>query len=156
MKPVLHYHRNRPVRRRPNIEQKVAAPADDVCQHDHELASRVVILKPLGAVVAVAEAHAAAFFPGMVEAAHARRVLRGPVAAVLVARIAAPAVIDHYLVFHQRFVEEPCKQLGAAPRARRQLPLAIAEDDGRLVPRDQVLELREHMVLNVARLVSQP
>ena len=92
----------------------------------------------------------------MVHAAHARRVLGGPVAAVLVARVVAPAVVDHHVVFHRRFVEQPGEQFRDCAIRRGQLPLAIAEDDVGLVARHHVLELRDHVLADVARLVGQP
>jgi hypothetical protein len=113
------------------------------------------VLEALGAVVAVGEPHAAALLPGMVAGAHARRVLGRPVAAVLVARVLAPAVVDHHVRLHARLVEEPREQLGAAPLGRGQVPLAVREDERRLVARDEVLELRERVLPDEARLVGE-
>src|SRR5208282_1234300 len=48
------------------------------------------------------------------------------------------------------------EKFGGAPLRRGQVPLAIAEDDGWLVAGDEVFELREHVVADVARLVRQP
>ena len=131
--PLLHHHRDRAVGVGADVEQEVAAAADDVAQDHHQLAPAVVVLQALGAVVAVGEAHAAALLPRVGVAAHAGRVLGGPVAAVLVARVLAPAVVDHHLVLHLRLVEQPGQQLRALPVGRGQVPLAVGEDEGRLV-----------------------
>src|SRR5437016_12913672 len=79
----------------------------------------------------------------MVDPAHARGVFGRPVAAVLVAGIAAPAIVNHYFISDGRVIEKPCEQFGRMPVGRGHLPLAVAEDDRRLVARDQVFELRE-------------
>ena len=117
MEPVLHDDGDCPIGGGADVEQQVAAAAHNVDQHDDQFAAGVVVLEPLGAVVAVAEAHAAALFPGMVDAAHAGRVLGGPVAAVLVARVRAPAVVDDHIVFDRRLVEQPRQKLRACQSA---------------------------------------
>jgi hypothetical protein len=53
----------------------------------------VIVLRTLRAVVAIAKAHAAVFFPRMFNADHARIVFGGPVSAVLVPRVLAPAIV---------------------------------------------------------------
>ena len=87
---------------------------------------------------------------------HARRVLGRPVAAVLVPAVFAPAVVDDDLVLHRRLVEEPGEELRAPPFSRGQVPLAVREDDRRLVAGHHVLELRDHVLGDVAGLVGEP
>src|SRR5437016_5591029 len=66
-----------------------------------------------------------------------------------------PIVIDDH-VFRGRLIEEPSQELGSPPFGRGQVPLAIAEDDSRLIARDHILELREHVLLDITRLVGKP
>src|SRR5580704_1069754 len=98
------------------------------------------MLHALGPVVAVAEAHPAAFFPGMRGFGHTGSVFGGPITAVLVPRLASPAIVYHDLLLHRRLIVEPCQQLRATPFVRSHLPLAVAENYGRLVARHHVLE----------------
>ena len=74
---------------------------------------------------------------------------------MLVARVLAPPVVDHDLVPHRGLVEQPGEQLRAAPVGGGHVPLAVAEDDRRLVARDQVLELRDHVLADVLRPVGE-
>ena len=68
---------------------------------------------------------------------------------MLVAAVLAPAVVDDHFVLAGRFVEQPGQQLLALPVGGRQVPLAVAEDDRRLVAGDHVLELRGHVLGDV-------
>ena len=72
---------------------------------------------------------------------------------MFVAGVAAPTIIHHHFVLNGGLVEQPCQQFRAVPIGRSHLPLTIAEDYCRFVVRDQVLELREHVLAHVARLV---
>jgi hypothetical protein len=92
----------------------------------------------------------------MLHATHAGSVFGGPVAAVLVSSLLAPTIVDDYFVFHGRFVEEPGEEFGTVPFTRRDLPLAIAEDDGGFVTSDEVFELREHVIFDIAGLIIEP
>src|SRR5262249_9743540 len=138
-----------------DVEQEITATANDVHEHQGQLATGVVVLYTLGPIVAVAEAHAAALFPGMSCLGHARGVLGGPIAPMPVARLAAPAVVNHDLILYWRLIVEPSQQLEAAPLLRSHLPLAVAEDDRRLVTDDNVLELRHHVLGHIAWFVAK-
>src|ERR1700692_4190600 len=96
-------------------------------------------------IVAVAEAHAAALFPRVSGFGHTWRVLRCPIDAVLVARVTAPAIVNDDLIFYRRLVVKPSQQFGAAPLIRGHLPLAIAEDEGRLVAGHHILVRGAHV-----------
>ena len=129
--PLLHDDGDRAVAVGADVQQQVAAAADQVAQHQDELAGRLVVVDPLGAVVAVGVAHAAALLPGMGGVLQAGGVFGGPVAAVLVPAVLAPAVVDDDLVLAGRLVEQPGQQLLALPVLRGHVPLAVAEDDRR-------------------------
>ena len=86
----------------------------------------------------------------------ARGVFRGPVAAMFMPAFLAPAVVDHDVVLDRRVVEQPSEQLLASPILARHVPLAVAEDDRRLVARHHVLKLREHVLVHVALAVRKP
>ena len=151
----FHDWRNHAVSPGADVKQQIAAAAEDVHQHQYQFTAGVVVLDSLGSIVAVAHAHAAALFPGVRGSGHSGRVLGGPVAAVLVARVASPSIVDHNFVLHRRFVVEPGQQLGAAPLLRGHFPLAIAEDDSWLVAGDDILELWHHVLGHVARFVAE-
>ena len=74
-----------------DVQEQVAAAADQVAEHEDEFAGRLVIVDPLGPIVAVGIAHAAALFPRMAVVLQAGGVFGGPVAAVLVPAIACPS-----------------------------------------------------------------
>src|SRR5664279_6189688 len=84
------------------------------------------------------------------------RVFGGPVASVLVAAILAPAVVHNHFVPAWRFIKEPGEQLLALPIFGGHFPLAVAEDNRRLVAGDDILELWGHMLGDIARAVLQP
>ena len=155
-KPFFHDDGDHSVGPRTDVEQEVAAAADRVDQDKHQFPASVINVEIFGAVVAVTYAHATAFFPWMVDAAHSCCVFRGPVAAMFVAGVAAPTIIHHHFVLNGGLVEQPCQQFRAVPIGRSHLPLTIAEDYCRFVVRDQVLELREHVLAHVTRLVVKP
>ena len=92
----------------------------------------------------------------MIHAAHAGRVFGGPVAAVLVARLLAPAVVHGHFILHRGFVEQPRQEFRAVPLRGRQFPFPVAEDDRWLIARHHVLELRRHVLGDIARLVGEP
>src|SRR4029077_4364878 len=89
----------------------------------------------------------------MVDATHSCGVFRGPVAAMFVASVAAPTIVYNHFVLDRRLIEKQSQKFSAVPIGRSHLPLTIAEDDRRFVVRDQVLELRKHVLTNVTRLV---
>src|SRR5207253_1221030 len=127
---------------RTDVEQEIAAAADRVDQDEHQFPASVVHVEIFGAVVAITHAHATALFPWMVNATHSRCVFCGPVAAMFVASVAAPTIVDNHFVLYGGLVEQPCQQFGAVPIGRSHLPLTIAEDYCRFIVRDQILELR--------------
>src|ERR1700693_1149252 len=86
---------------------------------------------------------------------HTWRVLSSGIARGLVARVTAPAIVNNDLIFYRRLIVKPSQQFGAAPLIRGHLPLAIAEDDRRLVPGHHILELGHHVLGYVARFVAQ-
>ena len=119
---LLHDHRNAAVGGGADVQQQIAAAAHEIHQHEHQFAAGVVILEVLGAIVAVGEAHAAALFPRVVHAAHAGRVFGGAVAAVLVAGVLAPAIVDDDFVLDRRLVEQPRQQFRRCATRRRSGP----------------------------------
>src|SRR5512143_2114598 len=109
----------------------------------------------LCAVKTIGETHAPALLPGMIHAAHSWSVLGGPVASMFVARVLAPAIVDDNFVLYGRFVEQPRQEFWAAPLGRREVPFAVTEDDRGFVARDQILELRCHVLGDIAGSVGQ-
>src|SRR3569833_1902516 len=128
MQAVLHDRRYGAVSFGPDVEQQVSAAAHNIREHDDEFPTGVVVLKTLGTVIPVTEAHTTALLPRVIHAGHSRCVFGSPVASVLVARVFAPAVVDDDFVFDRRVIEEPGKQFGTVPLAGGQDPLDIAEE----------------------------
>ena len=68
---------------------------------------------------------------------------------MIVANALAPAVVDDHAVLDRRLVVEPGEQLLALPVLGRHVPLAVGEDDRRLVAGDDVLELGNHVLIHI-------
>src|SRR5207249_11872109 len=93
----------------PVIMEQVTAAANGVDQDENQLTPGVINAEVFGAIVAVAHAHAAVLFPGMVDPVHARGVFGRPVAAVLVAGCAAPRTVDHLFLFVRGLIYKPSR-----------------------------------------------
>ena len=75
---------------------------------------------------------------------------------MFVASVASPTIVYNHFILNWGIIEQPREQFGTVPIGRIHLPLTIAEDNCRFVVRDQVFELREHVLPYVARLVIKP
>ena len=87
---------------------------------------------------------------------HAGPVLGCVVASVLVSNALPPAVIDHHFVAARRLVEQPSQQFCALPALVLQVPFSVAENQRRPVAADHILELGNHVLLDVAVSILQP
>ena len=70
---------------------------------------------------------------------------------------AAPAVVHDDFILAGRFVVEPSQELLASPfLGIRHVPIAVGEDEGRAVLGYDVLDLRQEMLVDIARAIRLP
>ena len=139
-----------------DFEEEIAAAAHEIDEHIDEFAGRLVVVDAFGVIEAVGEDHAAALIPKLRAVFEARGAFGGPVTAGFVAAVFGSTVVDHDLVLRGGFVEEPREEFFALQIFRGPIPLAVGEDDRGRVTGNDVLELRRHMLGDVALAVLQP
>ncbi len=125
-------------------EDQIAAVAADLRQQADQSGGRGIVIDRLVAIETVAVADAAILLPGMPGRILAAAIFARIVIAMLAAAL-SPAIVDHHKLADRRFVIKPGRQFFGVPLAVIHVPLAVEDDDGRLVAGDQFLELRMHV-----------
>jgi len=134
--------------------QQVSATAHEVDQHEDELAGGLVVVESAGAVVGHMKAmprlssHAC-------EPSFIRRHIRWSSSRRACA--ACPCPSDRRSTTSAarwRLIEQPRKQFLALPLLRRQIPHTVAENDRPAITRHDVLELRRHVLGDIARAIA--
>ena len=143
-----------------DVEKQIPALGDEVDQRVDAAGAARVDVVVLGAVEGEGVADAAT----LLEGAYLVHPLAGGIAEIavfggrvitdLAAQALAPAIVDGDILGVFYILVDPLEDLGRAPQGIGVIPLAIGPENIGLVALDQLLDLRDHLGLDVFLLVA--